>query len=279
MRQRVREAAGRLSGAHREIAQYILQYPAQTAFMSAEELARAVGVSSASVVRFAQCLGYEGFLALKRAMQQEFQLMAGPAEKVAETISRIGAVADTFRAVVEMEITYLQRALQTISPAHFEEAVRILTSARRLGVLGPSSSEGLVNLVRFRLRRFGVEVIPMTRVGGKDLFEDLHWLRRGDALLVFAFLEPREEVFISLRYARETGVATVAVTDLECSPVMALADITLVGQRGPVGAFHSLVVPNALVNALILAYAKSTAPASLDTLQSFQAIRERFSEQ
>ncbi len=277
VRQRVREAAGRLSGAHRKIAQHVLRYPAQAAFLNVEELARAAGVSSATVVRFAQGLGYDGFHALRRALQQEFRIMVEPAEKVEETIARIEKVSDTFRAVVEMEITYLQRALQTVSPAHFEEAVQVLKSARRVGVLGPGSSEGLVDVFRFRLRRFGVEVVPMAHVGGKDLYEDLHWLRSGDALLVFAFLEPREEIFISLRYAREMGVASVAITDLESSPLTALADVTLVAQRGPVGAFHSLVVPNAVVNALILAYAKSTTPASLDSLKSFQAIRKKFS--
>ena len=275
IRQRIREAAGRLSGAQREVSRFVLENPT-TAFLSVGELARAAGVSSASVVRFAQSLGYDGFYALKRALQYELQLLVDPADKVQETLAHIGDVADIFRTVVEMEISYLQRALSSITPAHFEEAVHAVCNARRLGVLGPSSSEGLVDLLRFRLRRFQVEIVPMTHVGGKDLYEDLHWLQAGDALLDFSFQQPREEILTGLRYAREAGVVTVAITDLESSPVLALADITLVAQRGPVGEFHSLVVPNAIVNALILAYAKCTMPRSLEALKNFQAIREKY---
>ncbi|MGE5573338.1 MAG: MurR/RpiR family transcriptional regulator [Bacteroidota bacterium] len=275
VRERIRELAGRLSGVQETIARYILEHPTHAGFLSAGELAREIGVSSASVVRFAQSLGYDGFYSLKRALQREIELMVSPANKVQETLAHIGEVKDIFNAVVEMEISYLQLALRSISPDQFERAVLAIAAARRLAVFGPGSSQGLVHLLKFRLRRFRVDVIPMTR-GGKDLYEDLHWLERGDALLVFAFLQPWDEVLTSLRYARNTGVTSVAITDLESSPVTALADITLVAQRGPIGAFHSLVVPNAIVNALILGYAKQTMPDSLNALKAFQAVRDRF---
>lgn len=275
VRDRIREAAGRLSGVHQTIARYVLEHPTHAGFLSAEELAREIGVSSASVVRFAQNLGYEGFHSLKRAVQRETELMVSPAEKVQETLAHMAEVKDIFPAVVDMEISYLQRALHSISLEQFEQAVQAIASARRLGVFGPGSSQALVHLVKFRLRRFRVDIIPMTR-GGKDLYEDLHWLERGDALLVFAFLQPWDEVLTSLRYARDKGVTSVAITDLESSPVMALADITLVALRGPIGAFHSLVVPNAIVNALILGYAKRTMPDSLNALKAFQEVRDRF---
>ncbi len=275
LRERIRELAGRLSGVQETIARYVLEHPTHAGFLSAGELAQGIGVSSASVVRFAQSLGYDGFHSLKRALQREIELIVSPAKKVQETLAHIGEVKDILSAVVEMEISYLQLALRSISPDQFERAVQAIASARRLGVFGPGSSQGLVQLLKFRLRRFRVDVIPMTR-GGKDLYEDLHWLERGDALLVFAFLQPWGEVLTSLRYARDTGVTSVAITDLESSPVTALADITLVAQRGPIGAFHSLVVPNAIVNALILGYAKQTMPDSLNALKAFGAVRDRF---
>lgn len=279
VRQRIRMMAGRLSGAQRALASYLLEQPVRASVLNAKELAAEVGVSSASVVRLAQSLGYDGFLAMKRDLQREYLELVDPADKVQETLAHLGEVSDTFQAVARLEISYLERAIQSISPADFERAVRILGAARRVGILGPGSSQGLVELLRFRLRRFGVDVVAMTRVGGKDIFEDLHWLQKGDALLVFAFLQPRPEIMTALRYAREMGVRTVAVTDVETSPVSALAEVILVGQRGPVGEFHSLVVPNAIVNALILAYAKHAMPRSLKRLKEFQTIRARFEQE
>ncbi len=272
VRQHIRQASGDLSEAQKVAADYLLENTTKVAFCSTEEFASKAGVSTATIVRLAQALGYEGFQALKKALQDEIRLLVSPTDKVQKTLVNMGDDTDTFAAVVEMEISYLKQALNTISTVQMEEAVKAIGNANKVGVLGLGVSESLVHLLTFRLRRFKVDVIPMVR-GGRDLYEDLHWLNRGDVLLTFAFLQPWPEGLISLKHAREVGATSVVITDLESSPALDLADIGLVAQRGPVGAFHSLVVPNAVVNALILAYAKHTQETSLANLEHFQDVR------
>jgi DNA-binding MurR/RpiR family transcriptional regulator len=277
LQEKIMSKAGDFTGAMSKIAEYVLSSSTKVAFSSAEEVAEQIGVSSASVVRFAQSLGFNGFQDLKRALQSEIEILISPADKVEHALSNIRDVPDVLQAVVETEISYMKMLLQTISAEQFDAAVRAMAKARTLALFGPGASRSLVDLLNFRLRRFKVNTIVLEE-GKKALFESLHWLDSNDTLLVYAFLNPVEEVFIALNYAREVGATTVVITDLATSPALKYADVALVGQRGPTETFHSLVVPSAITNALIIAYAKLTAPQSLNTLRRFHAIREKYGD-
>lgn len=261
-----------MTGAQKTIADYILKLPTRVAFMTADEVAVDIGVSSASVVRFAQTLGYDGFASLKRSLQDEIQFMVDPADRVEKSLAEIKAAPDALRTVVETDLVYLQHLLSTISRAQFNRATEAIVSAKRIGVCGTGSTSSLVDYFTFRMRRFRADVIPIT-TGGRSLFEQLHWLEQGDVIIVFAFLNPSEEIFTVLNYAEKMGIESIVITDIDSSIAASLADVVLVGQRGPVGYFHSHLVPSAIVNALILAYAKEKGSECLISLRRFLDIR------
>lgn len=277
VRKRIQAGAGKFTGAHQEVARFVLENPAKVAFMNAEMIAKEVGVSSASVVRFSQALGYEGFYDLKRAVQNEIVTLVSPADKVQSILSTIEKVPDTLTTMVESEIAYIQMILQSITPQQFNEAIELIAKAGRLGLFGTGGSRVLAEMLHFRLRRFKVDALLIGE-GRKSMFEDLHWLGKGDTLLVIAFQDPLEEVLTSLRYAKDVGASTIVITDLESSPTIPFADVVLIGQRGPAGSFHSLVVPNVIVNALIIGYARRTMPDSLNILRDFQRIRNDYGD-
>ena len=59
----------RFSKSQRAIARYILESYDKAAFMTANALGRAVGVSESTVVRFAVELGYDGYPTMQKALQ------------------------------------------------------------------------------------------------------------------------------------------------------------------------------------------------------------------
>ena len=58
-----------MSKGHKLIANYILDHYDKAAFMTAAKLGQTVGVSESTVVRLASELGFEGYPALQRAIQ------------------------------------------------------------------------------------------------------------------------------------------------------------------------------------------------------------------
>ena len=61
------------SRSQKDVAQYIVDHLDEVAFQTAEELARRANTSSATVVRFSQALGFEGFPELQAAAREEYR--------------------------------------------------------------------------------------------------------------------------------------------------------------------------------------------------------------
>ena len=66
-----------LSRAHQKLARLILDNGLFVAFASAAELGKQVGVSNATVVRFCQALGYDGYPELQAAVRANLLVMIG----------------------------------------------------------------------------------------------------------------------------------------------------------------------------------------------------------
>src|SRR4030067_80299 len=67
----ISDALPKLKGSAQKAAQFILNSPRETINLTITELGRRVGVSEASIVRFAQSLGYSGFHALKLGLAED----------------------------------------------------------------------------------------------------------------------------------------------------------------------------------------------------------------
>ena len=66
----INEKLSGLSKGHKLIANYILSHYDKAAFMTAQKLGKTVGVSESTVVRFASELGYDGYPALQKGLQE-----------------------------------------------------------------------------------------------------------------------------------------------------------------------------------------------------------------
>ena len=63
---RIREYYDNLTPGFRRLADFLLNYTLDAAFLTASELARRVKVDPATVVRFSQDIGYSGYRELSR---------------------------------------------------------------------------------------------------------------------------------------------------------------------------------------------------------------------
>ena len=66
----INEKLSSFSKGHKLIANYMVAHYDKAAFMTAQKLGKTVGVSESTVVRFATMLGYDGYPALQKALQE-----------------------------------------------------------------------------------------------------------------------------------------------------------------------------------------------------------------
>ena len=70
-REKIREYYDHLSRSYRKVADYIMSNYYEVAFMTAAQLAYAVGVDTTTVVRFSQRLGYNGYPELLQDVREQ----------------------------------------------------------------------------------------------------------------------------------------------------------------------------------------------------------------
>jgi DNA-binding MurR/RpiR family transcriptional regulator len=271
-----RRMEGRMTGLSRgqqRIASYLLTHYDEAAFLSAAELAERLELSEATVVRFAREVGYAGYPDLRRGLQVLFRNQVAPAarlqHKLAELASHKGHV---LTKVVDMEVQYLTEAARSVSQAEFDRAVGIILNAQRVFVSGGGPSAILADMLELRLRRFGIFTLSMTETG-RNMIEKLQLLKPGDAVVATGFQNLTNELAAVVEHAHTLGCPVVLITDTLGAALHGRVDVVLAARRGPVSTFHSLSVPMAIMNALILAVAMARPEQSLAALERMQQMR------
>lgn len=274
---RIREKYDSLSRGQKALADIFLAGNPNIAFLSAAQLAGKIGTSRSSLVRFAQALGYEGYLHLQRDIQQHFKDRLTPSSALHSSIETMKGVNEkgmfsAFKQAIDIDLDALSQLGDEISEQAFEEAVNTITASNRVYVFGLGVAESLLDFLVFRLRRYGLDVHPL-RHGGTELYDYLLMLDKEACVVAFGFHRYPKELSITLEHAAKCGTKTVLITDDHSSPYAGVADITLAGQRGPLGIMHSLVVPMAIVNALVLAVGYHEDGKVLEMLERLDDLR------
>lgn len=275
-RRRLEDHFQDLTKSEQHIASYFLSNHDEAAFLPAVELAERLGVSQATVVRFARSVGYESFPQLRRVLQEIFRVKVTPATRLQRKLADLkSGEGHVLHKIIDMELQYLTEASHSVPPADFDRAVEIILKGKRLFAFGLGPARILADLVQFRLRRFGVPTCSMTE-SGRDLLEQLQLLQPQDAVLATAFHRVTGELVAVLDHARSLNCGTVLLTDTLGPALKDKADVTLAARRGPVSTFHSLTVPMAILNALILAVAMSKSEESMASLNRLQELRAAY---
>ena len=272
--QRIHSRLDQLTKSERKIADYLQRNFDEAVFFSAADLAEQLNLSEATVVRFAQAIGFSGFPELRQCLQELFKEKVTHAALLRKKLAELSPETHVLEQVMAMEMEYLTDAMRTVSREAFDEAVRVVCEARRLFVYGLSGSATLAELLEHRLRRFGIEVVPLTQ-SGREVCEKLLMLTDEDAFLAILFFNLSEVMVSTLEYAKHCGCQVILLTDTLGPDLRDKVDVLLEARRGPVMAFHSLIVPMAIIQALIIAVAMADQKKALATLDRLDDIRER----
>ncbi len=217
-RQRLEDHLPGLTKSQQRIASYLLVSYDEATFLSAADLAERLSVSEATVVRFAQAIGYGGFPEMRRHLQELFRARFTPAARLQRKLSELASSqGHVLTKVLDMEVQYLTEAAHNIEPTDFDCAVDILLSGQRIFVFASGPSGILADLATWRFRRLGIPTIAMTE-SGRHLLENLQLLKQGDVMLVAGFQHLTSELVAVLDHARATDCRSILLTVGACLP-------------------------------------------------------------
>ncbi|MFI6690395.1 MurR/RpiR family transcriptional regulator [Streptomyces sp. NPDC050433] len=205
--QSLEESTRSLTAAEQKIGSLLLADPRNAPFLRIAQIAKRAGVHDSTVVRFAQKLGYAGFIEMREA------LVADSLSSQDRTIAmREEGEAFSLAMVVSSQVEVLQSLPEKIPQERIDSTVEALLAADRIHVMGSGLMLPLVEFMRAKLSSAGlhVDTIPYT---GREAAQRLAHVSPTDALLVFAFAEDYEKVAHPIRILEAEQTSIILLTD------------------------------------------------------------------
>lgn len=272
--QLIRTTYNNLTKSEKRIANFLRKNQEESAFLSAAEIATRLGLSEATLVRFARSLGFSSYPAMRTVLQEAFRHRVTHSTRLRGRLDDLRQGGDIFERLVVSEIDYLSQAVETVDREALQNAVSLLKARERIFVFGVGPSISLVNLLDVRLRRFGHQVISLT-TAGRETLEPLLLLREQDLLFMICFFDVTSTQQLILDYANEVKCPVILLTDTLGSIIGDKADVVLAAKRGPMAEFHSMVVPMTIINTLLLTLANDDRDHVMASLDKLDQMRER----
>ncbi|MBQ1351733.1 MAG: MurR/RpiR family transcriptional regulator [Oscillospiraceae bacterium] len=267
--------AAHFSKGQKRIAAYISNSYDKAAFITANQLGQAVGVSESTVVRFAAELGYDGYPGMQRALQDMVRNKLTSIQRIEISNDRLGN-QDILSQVIHSDVDRLRTTLEEVDRVSFEGAVDSIVKAKRIYILGVRSSSSIASFLGFYLNLMFDSVVLIHSNSVSEVFEQVFRISPEDVFIGISFPRYSNRTAKTMQFAHDRGATTIAITDNNGSPLSSFATYSLFAKSDMVSFLDSLVAPLSLVNALLAATAQKRMDKISRAFETLEQIWEEY---
>jgi DNA-binding MurR/RpiR family transcriptional regulator len=246
LEERIAASLDRLSPKQKQLARFLLDNKYLVSFSSASHFGKSVGASAATVVRFAQSLGYAGFSELRSAIRKELPTYLTAAERIEKRLAAPPSPGDIPQQVFHTEISNIERTASSLDIAQLNAVLDAIVQARRILIVGCGLSAAPVWFLAHSLKVIGFNVRKDID-GGLSLATEIAQLRPATLLVAIDLWRYTRSTVEGAYAARARGAQVVAITDSVMSPLAQAADYVF--EVATDGTGHSLS-PTAVISLL-----------------------------
>ena len=257
------------------IGRYILDNYDKAAFMTAARMGQAVHTSESTVVRFAAELGYDGYPAMQKAMQEMIRGKLTTVQRIEVSYDRLGT-QDVLDKVVQSDIEKLRMSLNELNREDFAAAVNAIVGARRIYVLGVRSSAALSDFLTFYFKLIFDDVRQVQTSLASEMFEQMLRVGKDDVVIGISFPRYSTRSVRAMEFARDQGATVIAITDSEMSTLSDTANFRLLAKSDMASFVDSLVAPLSVINALIVAVGRKKSDEVTATFNRLESIWDEY---
>ena len=237
------------------IAKYMMENYDKAAFMTASRLGKTVGVSESTVVRFATELGYDGYPALQKAIQDMIPNRLTSVQRIDVACSRLSD-DNVLSSVLGSDVEKLKRTMDETSKENFDKAVEMICTASKIYILGARSAEALAVFLGYYLKLIFRNVVVIDPSNESDTLAQMMHVDSEACVIGISFPRYCNSAIAALRFAQTKSAHIIAITDSLSSPLAQYAECSLIAKSDMLSIVDSLVAPMSLINALIVAAIK-----------------------
>lgn len=260
----IRSRYEELGGRQRQVARFVLENLHEMAFLSAGAVARRAGVHAATVVRFAQRFGFDGYPAMQQHLRHHLPQYPAFLEVMGRPDSSVGASPILDRCFTQGRRN-LEQASRNVDPAAFEETVAALARCRRTLVVGLGVARPVALYLESSLRIVGIDVHDASDT--VTLAQEVGLVGAGDVVFAIDFHRYYRATVTAVQAAREAGATVISLTDSPVSPLAEHSHQTLHVPSESAAPRTSLVPALALLEGLLAAitlHTRDRAESAMD---------------
>ena len=251
--QTIRERYDSLSDTHKKIADFILHNLEKAAFSSLMEISREIGISDASIIRFAREVGYKGYQDLRQSLIWYIRRIIYPSQKSSFHFDEIGQSHPLIQTVMEKDLEYITKTISKIDIDDFDNLIKLICNANRIYCMGWGMSSFLAEYLTFNLRFLSYHAIDVTRER-RPLLQQLLQMDKSDILITFDLMMYSSEIIEAVEYIhkKNSDIKIITITNDPRAQIVQYSHlcffIDILGQQFKL---ISLTAPFSFINAII----------------------------
>jgi len=262
----IRRMFDSLRPAEKKVASYILDNGGQVVYQSITELASATGTSDATIIRFANALGFSGYQELKIALARE---LVSPGKNIHDDIEPGDSLPVAVNKAFQANIQAVSDTLNVLDIESLQQAVGAVVGARHVYLYGVGTSALSAQDAYYKLLRVGIHA---------NFYADAHMqaistalITEDDVVIGFSHSGSTKDVVDVLRLAKERGACIVCITNRARSPMAKLADVVLrtASEETPFGSggMPSMMAQLSVVDALFVGVSLSMYDRAIEFIE------------
>jgi len=241
-----------LSRKHKRLARFVLDNKYFMSFASAQQAGEKTDTSAATVVRFAQTLGYEGYSELQSAIRVELPSYMTAVERIQARLESPPPPDNIPHKVFYTDIGNIERTANNLDESRLDAAISAIIEAKRIYVVGSGLSASPALFLAHSLKIIGFDARASLN-DGLSLAADNAQFDNGTLLIAIDLWRYVRSTIQAVALANKLGSQTIAITDSTVSPLANMADYAF--EVATDGVSHSLSTTGVMsfLNVLIAA--------------------------
>ncbi len=203
----------------KKIAKFVSENQKDIAFYSIHDLSEKLKLGRASIIRFANKLGYDGFASFRKEVISELRNDITPLEKYKIHLHDSSDDNFSLNQIAKNEVDNINYTLNNLDKKSLDKSVDYIRKANSIYIVGMSLSSYLSGITSYLLQRIGYKAFYLNQPG-LSFIEQLININSKDVLIAFSFPDFSKETIQAAEYAVKQKVKVIAITNSITAPIV-----------------------------------------------------------
>ncbi|WP_297595944.1 MurR/RpiR family transcriptional regulator [uncultured Cetobacterium sp.] len=238
------------SYSERMIGMYIVENKNEIGEITSTQLAKKIGVSQSSVIKFIKKIGFSGYVVFKLQLERDLENKKKlDGNKIHSDICLEDSLEDVTKKTLAETIEALKNTLDIMDYENFEEVISKIRGSGRILIIGAGMSSIVARDLELKLMKIKMDTV---HYDSKQMqLMKLSTMNEKDLVIAISHRGETQEVIDVIKAARDMDICVVSITSVGKNTVSSLSDYNL-GVVSKESIFRSSAISSRMAQMIIL---------------------------